>query len=173
MKRVLIIGSGGSGKSTLAKKIHQITAIPVIHLDEHYWNPNWVETPPEEWSQRVAKLLESDAWIMDGNYGGTLNQRLEKADCVIFLQMPRLLCIYRVLLRNWRYKGQDRPTMGKNCPDRVTWEFIRYLWNYPNNSGINALKKVNAYQGSIPIYIFQNKRSIQHFLDKLGKSSNS
>ncbi|MFW9844648.1 MAG: hypothetical protein ACFFEV_08730, partial [Candidatus Thorarchaeota archaeon] len=51
-KRILILGPSGSGKSTVCKRIGRILDIPIIHLDKHYWNPNWVETPKDEWFEK-------------------------------------------------------------------------------------------------------------------------
>ncbi len=99
MKRVAIIGSGGAGKSTLAKRLGEVTGLPVIHLDQHFWNPHWTETPIPEWERRHETLLERERWVMDGNYGSTMNERLDAADTVIFLDMPRLFCVVRVLKR--------------------------------------------------------------------------
>ena len=53
MNKILIIGSSGAGKSTLAKRLHELTGIELFHLDKLYWNPNWVETPKEEWFKTV------------------------------------------------------------------------------------------------------------------------
>ena len=78
-QRILIIGSGGAGKSTLARRLGELTGIPVIHLDAHYWLPGWVVTPKEEWAGKVDALLQGDRWIMDGNFGSTLKQRLVTA----------------------------------------------------------------------------------------------
>ena len=85
MRKIIIIGSGGSGKSTLARKLGEMTRIPVFHLDALYWKPGWVPTPREEWNARVKALVNQDQWIIDGNYGGTLNIRMTEADTIIFL----------------------------------------------------------------------------------------
>lgn len=58
MKKILIIGSAGAGKSTLAKEMHEILGIEIIHLDQHYWQPNWTRTDEEAWQKKVEKLLE-------------------------------------------------------------------------------------------------------------------
>jgi adenylate kinase family enzyme len=72
--------------------------LPLIHLDRLYWKPNWVETTDKsEWKRTIENALRHDAWILDGNYSGTLEMRLEKCDTVIFLDLPRLLCVYRIL----------------------------------------------------------------------------
>lgn len=168
MQRILILGSGGAGKSTLANQIQQITALPIIHLDEHYWNANWQPTATPIWEEKVKVLTQQEAWIMDGNYGGTLELRLQRADAVVFLEMPRLLCIQRVLFRTIRHYKKTRPSLHPNCPERFSWEFIRYLWNYPNKNGPNALKKVQ--KSKVPLFQLKNKAQIKAFLGFLAKN---
>ena len=110
MKRCLVIGSGGAGKSTLAREMARRTGLPLIHLDQHYWRPGWVPAPPDAWRTRVEELIQRPTWIMDGNYGSTLEPRLAAADTVVFLDTPRLVCIGRVLRRWWRHRGRARWT---------------------------------------------------------------
>jgi adenylate kinase family enzyme len=75
MRKVLVIGPGGVGKSTLATRLGELLNIEVLHLDKFYWQPGWVELPKPVWLKTVEELLRRDAWIMDGNYSGTLDIR--------------------------------------------------------------------------------------------------
>jgi adenylate kinase family enzyme len=125
VKKILIIGSGGAGKSTLACELGTILGLEVIHLDAWYWNPGWVETPKAEWQNIIQDLTLRESWIMDGNYGGTLDVRLSVADTVIFLDFPRLLCLSRVIKRRFIYAGQSRPDMASDCPERLKQFAIR------------------------------------------------
>lgn len=61
MKKVLIIGSGGAGKSTLSQKLGAKLAIPVIHLDMHFWKPGWVEAERTEWRANVEAMCKQEA----------------------------------------------------------------------------------------------------------------
>jgi len=38
MRRVVILGRGGAGKSTFARSLSEITGIPAVQLDEHFWS---------------------------------------------------------------------------------------------------------------------------------------
>ena len=57
MNRIMIMGCSGSGKSTLSIRLSEVLSIPVIHLDKHYWRPDWVSTPDEEWHKIVQELI--------------------------------------------------------------------------------------------------------------------
>ncbi len=80
MKKIIVIGSGGAGKSTFSRRLGEVTGIPVIHLDQLYWRPNWEKTPAPEWEAAVAELVRGETWIMDGNFGGTREIRMRAAD---------------------------------------------------------------------------------------------
>jgi adenylate kinase family enzyme len=41
IKRVMIVGCSGFGKSTFARKLHSITNIELIYLDQYYWKKGW------------------------------------------------------------------------------------------------------------------------------------
>lgn len=103
--RILVIGCGGSGKSTLALRLGDVLGIEVVHLDRLYWRPVWIEPRPQEWKQTLRRLAEKRAWVMDGDYGGTLDLRLDAADAVAFLDLPRSMCLRRVISRRLKYAG--------------------------------------------------------------------
>jgi adenylate kinase family enzyme len=69
MQRVVIIGRGASGKSALAVELAEITGLPVIELDEIFWQPGLVATPRDQWMAIQQELIERERWIMDGDLG--------------------------------------------------------------------------------------------------------
>lgn len=129
-----MIGSGGAGKSTFARRLGELLRLEVIHLDKLYWKPGWVETPKAVWAETVAELVRRDSWIMDGNYSGTFDLRLKACDAVVFLDMPRRVCLWRVLKRAWMYRRRSRPDMAEGCREKLSLEFILWIWNYPKRT---------------------------------------
>lgn len=127
MKRILVLGPPGAGKSTFARRLGEVTGIPVIHLDAHFWKPGWVAAPRDEFLAFQEGAVQQDAWIMDGNYGGTIEPRLAAADTAIYLDMPTAVCMRRVLARCWRTRGRARPDLNEGCLERMTWEMVPFL----------------------------------------------
>lgn len=171
MKRIIIIGSAGAGKSTLTRRLSHILNVPIIHLDRYYWQPNWVATPNEEWDQRVIQFTYEDSWIMDGNYSRTLDLRLERADTVIFLDLPRLLCLYRIIKRRLQYNGRTRPDLNEQCPEKLDWAFIGWVWNYKHRSRPHLVKKLDALKSEKQIYWVKTRKEAAQFLERMAREA--
>jgi adenylate kinase family enzyme len=171
VRRVLVIGSGGAGKSTLAARLGKRTGLPVCHLDARYWRPGWVPTPDAEWRQVVAALAAEPAWIMDGNYGGTLDARLAACDTAVFLDLPRTLCLGRVIARSLRYRGRSRPDMAPGCPEQVTLEFLRWVWRYPVDRRPGVLERLAAAAaGGTRVVRLRSVRAVDRFLEAVPRA---
>ncbi|MBI1760547.1 MAG: DNA topology modulation protein [Acidobacteria bacterium] len=167
MKRVLVIGSGGAGKSTFAARLARATGLPLLHLDALYWQPGWVEPPKQEWAATVARLLAGERWVMDGNYGGTLEQRLAACDTVVFLDLPRSLCLWRVLKRYVQYRGRTRPDMTPGCPEQLSFEFLSWIWHYPAQRKPKLLARLAQLAPHQQALILQSTAEIERFFQTL------
>lgn len=166
MKRVIVIGSGGAGKSTFARALGTRTGLPVIHLDQEYWGPNWKEPPAEEWKAKVTAMTEREAWIMDGNFGGTRELRMRAADTIVFLDLPRRVCLYRILKRTIKYYGRSRPDMTEGCKERFDLEFILWIWNYPDRTRKRVTDEIGQFPGKRYVRLCSG-REIKEFLQNV------
>lgn len=131
-QRILIIGSGGAGKSTFARALGDATGLPVIHLDQLYWRPGWVEPPKPEFHATLERVMAEPRWILDGNYSGSLAMRIAAADAIVWLDPPRVVCLAGVVKR--RLRGGPRPDVPAGCPEHLSWEFVTWIWNYPTRT---------------------------------------
>ena len=165
MRRVSIIGSGGSGKSTLARRLGEITGLPVIHLDAEFWRPGWTETPKSEWRAKVEKLVKRDEWIIDGNFGGTMEIRLAAADTVVFLDFPRFLCAYRALKRWAAYRNKTRPDMAAGCTEKVDLEFLRWVLRFPEETKPAIEKRLARLNSSVNLIRLHSSKEVKTFLE--------
>lgn len=164
MKKILVIGSGGAGKSTFARRLSAITGIKVVHLDKLYWRSDWVEPLKEEWKETLEKAMCGEAWIMDGNYSGTFEMRLAVCDTVIFLDLPRTICVYRIIKRVALSYGKTRPDMAENCFEKFDWEFIKWIWNFGNRSKPKMERLLKQFKTEKMIVRLKSRGEIENFL---------
>ena len=164
MKRVAVIGSGGAGKSRLATLLGARTGLPVVHLDQRYWGPGWTPVPDDEWEAVVRELAAADEWIIDGNYSPTLPARLARADTVVFLDLPRLVCLWAVTRRALRYWGRSRPDMAEGVNENLRPAFLRWIWDYPSSSRPRVLERLAALPPEVRVVHLRSRRAIRDWL---------
>jgi adenylate kinase family enzyme len=160
----MIIGSGGAGKSTLSRQLGQILDLPVIHLDAIFWKPGWVATPGEEFAAKQTEALSSDEWIVDGNYGSTMDIRLNLCDTIIFLNFSRFICLYNVFKRYFQHRGKTRPDLTPGCPEKIDFEFVQWIWNFPEHTTPQIMEKLENISANKEVIILKNPGEIKEFI---------
>jgi adenylate kinase family enzyme len=165
MKKVLIIGSGGSGKSTLARQLGELLEIEVKHLDKLFWQPGWTEPSKDEWLNKVKEISTEDAWVMDGNFGGTLEVRMQRCDTIVFLDLPRAVCLWRILKRRLLYHKRSRPDMAEGCNEKLDPEFVRWVWSYPRQSRPKVVKLLREHAENKKIIWLTSRADVRRFLE--------
>lgn len=124
----MVIGiSAGAGKSTFARHLGKALGIEVYHLDSLFWKPGWVESELEEFSSKQLEIVKKKQWIIEGNYSNTFDIRADQCDTVIYLELPLVICLYRVLKRWITNIGKTRPDMGEGCKEKIDWAFIKFI----------------------------------------------
>ncbi len=166
MNRVLIIGSCGAGKSTFARRLHEATNLKLIHLDKIYWKPNWTETSEEEWLEKVQEIIKADSWIIDGNYGGTMEMRMSRCDTVVWLDFPRTVCVWRVLKRIAFYKKNGRLDMAEGCDENLDLKFLKYVWNFPRDKNPAILSRLQNFR-DLKVFRLTSDRQAENFFAEL------
>ena len=167
LQKVLVIGSGGAGKTTLSKELAARTGLPLIHLDRHFWRSGWVPTPDDEWDALILELIQRDAWIMDGNYGRTLAQRLAAADTIIYLDVPPLLSLWRIMKRRWQNRGRERDDVAPGCPEQLSWQFVHWVWTFRRLRRPGLLRQLDQSASSKRVVILRNSAEVRRFLDSV------
>lgn len=166
MERIVIIGCGGSGKSTLACQLGKKLNIPVVHLDKLWWKPGWVESSREEFDAKLAEELVKPQWIMDGNFDRTIPERIARCDTIIFLDFNRFTCLIGVLKRVLTTYGKVRPDMGDGCPERIDFEFLKWVWNFNKNKREKNYRLLNEAKHAETI-VLKNRSMVKRFLNSL------
>jgi len=127
--KVLVTGNAGSGKSTLSKKLAAASGLPWYGLDAIVWQERWRKTPGHMKKQRLDRLIAQPDWVIDG----VSSELQAAADVIIFLDVPRRVCFWRVMRRNYRYLFSSRPGLPANCPEiLILPRLIKIIWRFPS-----------------------------------------
>ena len=167
MKKIVLIGSGGSGKSTLARQLGEKLKINVYHLDALFWKPNWVGVTKDEQIKVQNDLVKKESWIIDGNYGGTMDIRLNAADTIIFLDIPRTICIYRAFKRVLQYRNKTRLDMGEGCEERFSFEFFKWIWEYPKTKRPKILDRLKQLSKEKEVIILKSPKEVENYIENV------
>lgn len=166
MERILIIGCSGSGKSTLARALKEKLGLPVVYLDQLWWQEGWRHVTREEFDSRLSMALNMDRWIIDGNYNRTIQQRLPHCDTIIYLDFDRWQCLLGMFQRILESRGKVRPDMARGCPERFDWELMRFIWNFNKTNRVQNYTYLAQAQHAEHI-VLKSRKEVERFLDSL------
>lgn len=165
MKRIMVIGCPGSGKSTFSRELHSITGIPLFHLDMMNWNADRTTVDKAVFRERLSDTIKKSEWIIDGNYGSTIELRLKECDTVIFLDYPLEICLEGIKER----RGKERTNMPwVEAEDEEDAEFIEFIKNYNSQSRPQVMELLDKYSYK-KIIIFRNRDEANEFLKQMEK----
>lgn len=57
MERILVIGSPGSGKSTFSRALAQRKQLPLVYLDQLFWNADKTTVDQAQFDQRLGEAM--------------------------------------------------------------------------------------------------------------------
>ena len=146
MRRVAIVGCAGSGKSTLARAMGERLDLPVLHLDILYWRAGWRAIDDREMGEAVDRVAETDRWITDGLQVASSVLRFQRADTIIWLDLPIPTCLRRAVWRVIRDHGRTRADLADGCLEKFDLTFYRWIWNF-NRDVRPRLKAALEVQG--------------------------
>ena len=158
MKKVIVIGCPGSGKSTVSRALHNKTGIPLYHLDMMYWNADKTTVEKSVFLERLSAVLENNEWIIDGNYGSTMELRMAACDTVIFLDYPLDVCLDGIRER----RGKPRSDMPWIETEEDA-EFIEFIKSYNEQQKPKVLELLEKYSDK-NIIIFKSREQADLFL---------
>lgn len=161
MKKVIVIGCPGSGKSTFSRALHEIVGIPLYHLDMMYWNADRTTVEKSVFLERLHAVLEKDRWIVDGNYGSTMELRVKACDTVFFLDFPLDVCLEGIRARRGKPRN-DMPWIERE----EDAEFMEFVKCYDQQQKPTVLALLEKYHDKNTI-LFSSREQADEFLRSL------
>lgn len=142
--KIMIFGRPGSGKSTFSLWLHRKTNIPLYHLDKHFYESGWKERDHDEFLKIQRQILSTSKWIVDGNNLQSLEMRYSEAEIALYFSYPRWQCYLRILKRIV-HKNKEIKDRAENCPERIQWKLLKYIWGFEKRVHPTLVKLLQKY----------------------------
>lgn len=167
MKRIMVIGIYGSGKTAFSIKLNNILNLNLIHLDPLFYKTDGSTQTTNQWERLINDLINKENWIIDGNYPSTIKLRLQRADTIIFLDLPRYKCLWNITKRVFKHYFRLGPIESIINPSigflfRTYWRVIR-MNKKRKDKYYRDLRQLNEQN----LFIFKSQKQSQIFLNNL------
>lgn len=159
--RIAVLGYAGSGKTYLSDYIAEKNNIPVLHLDEVKWDKEWKPIHDSLVLPKVSEFMAKDDWIIDGYYKYLLyDERLEKADLIVLLLLPRLTCFFRALKRT-KSRRKD------GYKNDMNWWFVKFTLFGCRNKERRKFYAEVAEKYKNKTVVLKTTRQVDEFMKKV------
>lgn len=163
MKRICIIGGSGTGKTTLSNNLSKELNLPVYHIDGIHHLENWKKRDKEERDRLILERASEEKWIIDGTYRSTLQQRLEKADYVIYLDYSTMAQVIGVLKRFIKNHGKEKDEIP-GCKEKMSWEFLWFVINWRKDKRNEIIEKISKIDNN-KVHVFYNRKQLNKWYE--------
>ncbi len=156
--KIAVLGYAGSGKTYLSDYIAGKKNIPVLHLDDIKWDKDWKPIDDSVVLPKVADFMVQENWIIDGYYTFLMiDERLQKADKIVLLQLPRTTCFFRAVKRT-KSRRQD------GYANDMNWWFFKFaLYGCRNKKRRNYYTEI-AEKYKNKTVVLKTKQQVEEFM---------
>lgn len=161
LQKVIIIGCSGAGKSTFARALSEKTHLPLYYLDRLWHNPDRTTIDRESFDNKLKEIILEDKWIIDGNYGRTLEMRIQSCEVIFFLDFPVEECLAGAKSRIGKQRV-DMPWIETEFDE----EFRQWIIDFPKKELPMVYELLDRYKGEKSIYTFRSRADIEDYLLK-------
>jgi adenylate kinase family enzyme len=137
--KVLVAGASGSGKTTLAIRVGQVLGLPHTDIDGLFHGPGWVRRP--SFDDDVRRFTAEPDWVTEWQYGSVRDLLADRADLMIWLDLPRSVVMRQVIRRTLRRRLRREPLWNGNLEPPLRTLFtdpehiIRWAWSSHARTG--------------------------------------
>lgn len=160
MLKVIVIGCPGAGKSTFARKLSDKTGLPLHYLDMLWHKPDRTNISREAFDTQLSKIIQTDTWIIDGNYQRTLEARLKECDTVFLLDLPLEACLLGAESRIGK-KREDLPWIETEFDE----EFRQWIIDFPKTQLPEIYELLTKYKNNKNMIIFRSRKEADDYLN--------
>jgi adenylate kinase family enzyme len=151
-----VIGCGGAGKTTVASALAEHHDLPLVQADPIVHPGGGPARPEAEWQPELKGQADGEAWVIDAMKLSLLEHRVERAELVVWLDLPRRWCYLGVAQRADRWR------------DLRNGEFMRWIWDFPRKARPRIAEILDRHRTDTEIVVLRSRREIHDFLTRPG-----
>ena len=160
-QKAIIIGCPGAGKSTFARKLSDKMHLPLYYLDMLWHKPDRTTVDRNIFDEKLKEIVLKEKWIIDGNYGRTLEMRIQWCEAIFLLDFPVEECLAGAKSRIGKQRV-DMPWIETQFDE----EFKQWIMDFPKNELQIIYELLDRYKGEKSIYVFHSRADIEDYLSK-------
>ncbi len=161
-QKAIIIGCPGAGKSTFARILSDKTHLPLYYLDMLWHKSDRTTVDRTIFDQKLKEIVVKDKWIIDGNYGRTLEMRIQACETIFLLDFPVEECLAGAESRIGKQRV-DMPWIETEFDE----EFRQWIVDFPKNELPIVYQLLDRYKSEKGIYIFHARADIDDYILKM------
>jgi adenylate kinase family enzyme len=165
--RVLVAGTSGAGKSTLARAIAGRLELPYVEIDSLFHGPGWTERG--SFDADVERFSAQPRWVTEWQYPAVRAMLAERADLMVWLDLPRWTVMRQVVGRTVRrrlrreqlWAGNLEPPFRTILTDRE--HIVRWAWT-SHGRGAQRVMSLAEARPELPIVRLRSREAAAGWL---------
>lgn len=173
-RRVLVAGTSGAGKTTVARAAAEVLGCPHVELDALHHGPGWIPRP--EFEDDVRSFATENTWATEWQYPAVRELLLHRADCLVWLDLPRRVVMARVarrtvgrrVHRTVLWNGNTEPPFWTFLTDRD--HIVRWAWRTHSATRDRVLAALAA-RPELTVVRLRSRAEVAGWLDRLSRGT--
>lgn len=169
-RRVLVAGTSGSGKTTLTAQLGRVLDLAHVEIDALFHGPAW--TPRPSFTADVEAFTTGPGWVTEWQYSAVRDLLADRADLVVWLDLPRIQVMRQVTARTVRrrvrrqqlWNGNLEPALHTVLVDRD--HIVRWAWRTHPDTAERVTKLVEQ-RPRLPVVRLTGHYQARALLDRL------
>ena len=135
--------------------------MPLYYLDMLWHKPDRTTVDRNIFDEKLKEIVLKEKWIIDGNYGRTLEMRIQWCEAIFLLDFPVEECLAGAKSRIGKQRV-DMPWIETQFDE----EFKQWIMDFPKNELPIIYELLDRYKGEKSIYVFHSRADIDDYLLK-------
>jgi len=126
--RIVVTGANGAGKTVFSDVLAAVRNLPLYRNDALTLTQEWRCRDPAEIAKRREAIAATDKWIFEGGPSIIGPSGIgDRAELIVWLDVPRAVRCYRITKRTLQYLGKTRPDLPDGNAERLDHRFATFI----------------------------------------------